>query len=406
MRCSYSTLNAARILTTKKSNELREILKLVPHMNPSELTQSLKSESNRLGFDLVGACPAVTPNGFDQFIQWIEAGYHGEMLYLEDRKSAYQHPKHVLPEVQSLLMLGMSYNTDQPKTTTPGQGRIASYASGTADYHDLIHKRLKELKKFAISLDETMFVRGVVDTAPLLEREFAELAGLGWRAKNSLLINKSAGSWFFLAALLVSRELEYDTPMETGHCGTCTACLTSCPTDAFIGPGVLDATRCVSYLTIEHRSQVPLELRSGMDDWILGCDVCQDVCPWNRKATKSMEPAFNPIDELNPLELRPLFSLTDDEFRKRFRKTPLWRPKRRGILRNAAIVLGNHPDDQNIEALSMGLQDDEELVRGASAWALGQHSNESALAFLRARQKTESSNEVLDEIKRAIKGVR
>ena len=381
-------------------------------MNPSELTQSLKSESMRLGFDLVGACPAVTPNGFDQFLQWIEAGYHGEMLYLEERKAAYQHPKNVLPEVQSLLMLGMSYNTAQPKTTSPGQGRIASYASGTVDYHDLIHKRLKALKKFAISLDDTMFVRGVIDTAPLLEREFAELAGLGWRAKNSLLINKQAGSWFFLAALLISHELEYDDPVETGHCGTCTACLTSCPTDAFVGPGVLDATKCISYLTIEHWSPISFELRKNMDDWVLGCDVCQDVCPWNRKANTTSEEAFVLVDELNPLELRPLFSLTDDQFRARFRKTPLWRPKRRGILRNAAIVLGNHPHEQNIEALKLGLDDSEALVRGASAWALGEHSkehskehsNQLANAALKARQKIESDKEVQFEIKRALDG--
>lgn len=375
-------------------------------MNSSELTQSLKSEAQRLGFDLVGACPAVTPNGFDQFLSWLEAGNHGEMLYLDERKAAYQHPSYVLPEVRSLLMLGMSYNTHATtKTETfegqanqAGQGRIASYASGTLDYHDLIHKRLKELKKFAVRQKKDMQVRGVVDTAPLLEREFAELAGLGWRAKNSLLINKQAGSWFFIAALLLSEELEYDTPVESGHCGTCTACLTACPTDAFVSAGVLDATKCISYLTIEHRSSIPVELRPQMDDWILGCDVCQDVCPWNKKAIHSSETAFEPLAEFTPLDLRPLFSLNDDQFRSRFRKTPLWRPKRRGILRNAAIALGNFPDEANVAALGKGLSDEEPLVRGACAWALGQHQMDSARLLLESRQMIEADEETKNEI--------
>lgn len=371
-------------------------------MNPSQLTQSLKSESQRLGFDLVGACPAISPNGFDNFVNWLEAGYHGEMHYLEERKDAYKHPKHVLPEVTSLLMLGMSYNTVRHQPVGEGQGRIASYAFGSGDYHDLIHKRLKALKKFAISLDETMQVRGVVDTAPLLEREFAELAGLGWRAKNSLLINKHSGSWFFLAALLLSRELEYDTPIETGHCGTCTACLDACPTDAFVTAGVLDATKCISYLTIEHRTSIPIELRSQMGDWILGCDVCQDVCPWNRKSPHTKQETFSAIAEHNPLELRPLFWLSNEEFRQRFRKTPLWRPKRRGILRNAAIALGNLPAKENIACLSRGLKDPEPLVRGASAWALGRHNPKHAQPILIGRQEIETESEVQQELKQAL----
>jgi epoxyqueuosine reductase len=367
-------------------------------MNPSELTQSLKAEANRLGFALTGACPAVSPVGFERFAQWLDAGYAGEMHYLEDRKAAYQHPSSILANVASLLMLGMHYQTDEHNVPLPGTGRIARYAWGESDYHDLVHQRLKQLKRFAQSLDDTMQIRGVVDTAPLLEREFAELAGIGWKAKNTLVINKHSGSFFFLAALLLDAPLEYDSPIQTDHCGTCTACLDACPTDAFVGPHVLDATKCISYLTIEHRSAIPVELRGKMGDWILGCDVCQEVCPWNRKAPPSPEDAFAPLEGHNPIDLRAMFSLTDEQFRERFRKTPLWRPKRRGILRNAAIALGNQPHPDNIPALKVGLNDDEPLIRGASAWALGRHPAKRSRPLLESRRLVETDPEVLQEI--------
>lgn len=370
-------------------------------MTPAYLTQSLKTEAARLGFSLVGACPAISPTGFEPFVEWLAQGYAGEMHYLEDRKEAYRHPESVMNGVTSLLMLGMPYQTQTRHSHLPGTGKIARYAWGAADYHDLVHQRLKLLKKFALSIDDTLSVRGVVDTAPLMEREFAQLAGIGWKAKNTLLINQAQGSWFFLAALLLDAPLEYDSPQESAHCGTCTACLDACPTDAFVGPHVLDATRCISYLTIEHRTAIPMEMRGLMQDWILGCDVCQDVCPWNRKAPTSDEPAFQPLPDQDPIDLRELFSLTDEQFRTRFRKTPLWRPKRRGILRNAAIALGNYPHPENIQPLARGLADTEPLIRGASAWALGRHDTELALALLESRSLTESEPDIQFEISEA-----
>lgn len=371
-------------------------------MDPAELTQSLKSEAHRLGFDLTGACPAVSPQGFAHFVQWIENGYAGEMSYLEDRQAAYEHPSSVMPGVTSLLMLGMNYQTESPGNSKPGAGRIARYAWGKADYHDVIYEKLEQLKKFVLGLDDTIRVRGVVDTSPLLEREFAQLAGVGWKAKNTLLINKDAGSWFFLAALLLDTALEYDSPVQTDHCGTCTACIDACPTHAFVGPHVLDATKCISYLTIEHRTKIPLELRPLMDDWILGCDVCQEVCPWNRKAPLSAESTFEPLDGHNPINLHSLFFLTDEQFRARFRKTPLWRPKRRGILRNAAIAMGNHPDPANLDALGRGLADTEPLVRGACAWAIGQHRIDGCFDLLASAMVSEVDDEVREELALAI----
>ena len=186
--------------------------------------------------------------------------------------------------------------------------------------------------------------------------------------------------------------------MVTNHCGTCTACIDACPTDAFVQPHVLDATQCISYLTIEHRTAVPTALRSKMQDWILGCDICQEVCPWNRKAPLSQEADFQPLDGHNPIELRSLFQLTDDQFRERFRKTPLWRPKRRGILRNAAIALGNTPNQDNLDALALGLTDSEPLVRGATAWALGNHHYDRASEILKQALGLEPMDEVRHEI--------
>lgn len=375
-------------------------------MSPEELTQSLKTEAGRLGFQLTGACPAASPAGFDHFSQWLDAGYAGEMRYLSDRKDAYQDLNLVMNGVESLLMLGMSYSSCPPQDPGPTEGRVSRYAWGTGDYHDLIHARLKELCKFARSLqgepDRKVEVRGIIDTAPLLEREFAALAGLGWQAKNTMLINKSHGSWFFLAALLVNQPLAYDQPLETNHCGTCRACLDACPTDAFVAPHVLDATKCISYLTIEMRSAVEPELRTPMGDWMFGCDVCQDVCPWNRFALESTEPIFQPREGQNPLELCSLFELDDEGFRARFRKTPMWRSKRRGILRNAAIVLGNGGAVESVPALLLGLQDVEPLVRGASAWALGQVSDPRSKSALQSRLALESDDEVRAEIESAL----
>jgi len=375
-------------------------------MTPSELTQSLKSEAGRLGFTLSGCCAAVSPAGFAPLTDWIEAGYAGEMEYMKSRLHAYEHPRHVMDGAVSVLMLGMNYQTRSPQPVAAGQGRIARYAWGSGDYHDLIHSRLKQLKRFAIGLTddtgEPILARGVVDTAPLLEREFAQLAGLGWAAKNTMLINPQQGSWFFLAALLLNVPLDYDEPFSGFHCGTCTACLDACPTDAFVEPGKLDATKCISYLTIEHRNATDPSLRSQVGDWVLGCDVCQEVCPWNRKAPLANEEVFEPLPGHDPLDLRSLFWLTDDEFRARFRKTPLWRPRRRGILRNAAIAMGNRPDEGNLAALGRGLSDPESLVRGASAWSIGAHKLSGAAELLQRQLESDDDPEVLEEIQLAL----
>ncbi len=370
-------------------------------MDRQELSQRLKGEAHRLGFSLAGACPAVSPAGIAQFRDWLAAGYAGEMRFLGDRAAAYEHPRHVLEGVRSLLVLAMNYRTVPPAPAQPGTGQVSRYAWGI-DYHDVIHDRLDELATYLRTLAPDAHVRGIVDTAPLLEREVAQLAGLGWIGKNTLLLNRQHGSWFFLAVLLTDLELAYDAPHAADHCGTCTACLDACPTQAFVAPYVLDSRRCISYLTIELRSQIPRELRSGLQDWVFGCDVCQDVCPWNHWPGEPTLAEFEPAAETNPLALAPLFTLSDEQFRARFRGTPLWRTKRRGLLRNAALVLGNQRCRDSFEALVVGLNDIEPLVRGACAWALGQLDEPRARAALQLRLAMETVDEVRGEIEDAL----
>jgi epoxyqueuosine reductase len=379
-------------------------------MQHFSLTTLLKQRAAKLGFQLCGVCPAVSPSGATQLDEWLAAGYAGEMQYIADRREAYHNPQEVLPGVRSIIMLGMLYATSDPEPspgTTAQQGsarhgRIARYAWGDTDYHDLIRDRLHDLADYLRELVPGANTRGVVDTAPILEREFAQLAGLGWVGKNTLLLSKTAGSYFFLAALLTDAELEYDAAHTADHCGTCTACLDACPTHAFPQPYVLDATRCISYLTIEMHNEVPVELRAGMGDWVFGCDVCQEVCPWNQNAPRSSESAFAPVAELNPLELTALFDMDEAAFKQRFRRSPIWRAHRRGLLRSAAIALGNQKDPATTAALAKGLNDVEPIVRGACAWALGRIDTADSHRYLLERRQLERDSDVIEEINAAL----
>ncbi len=287
-------------------------------MNEAELTTKLKTEAAGLGFSLSGVAPAVTPTGAARLDDWLAAGYAGQMHYLADRREAYEHPRHVLDGARSVLMLAMEYRAAEPALPGPGEGRVSRYAWGPTDYHDLIRERLHRLADLLREWRPAAQVRGVVDTAPLLEREFAQLAGLGWIGKHTLVLNRDRGSWFFLAALVTDLELAYDAPHDADHCGTCRACLDACPTDAFPQPYVLDASRCISYLTIELKEAMPVELRSGVGEWVFGCDVCQEVCPWNAHAEPSRQALFEPLAENNPLDLIRLFELDDAAFRGGF----------------------------------------------------------------------------------------
>lgn len=375
--------------------------------NQSQKSKLIKQLAYEVGFDLAGIAPAVTPEGYHQFLDWLDQGYAGEMGYLERRKEAYQHPRHVMSSVRSVLMLALNYRTSDPPTLSGTQARVSRYAWGGSDYHNVIRKKMKLLSQRIREEFPDCETRGVVDTAPLLERDYAQLAGLGWIGKNTLLLSKTEGSWFFLAGMLLSDELECDEPTQTSHCGTCTRCLDACPTDAFVEAGTLDARKCISYLTIELRDQpVPTELRTGMQEWVFGCDVCQDICPWNSKAPVSRESIFQPEENFTPIDAAELLSLDDMEFQKRFHGTPMSRPRRAGLLRNAAIVLGNLGDDSAVSILLQSLKDSEPLVRGAAAWALGERGSKAILINLEEQLTVELETDVINELRQSINEIK
>jgi epoxyqueuosine reductase len=343
----------------------------------------LKSRAAELGFTLSGIAPATEADGFGRFADWLDKGYAGEMDYLHRFRAERRHPSSVLDSVRSVLMVGLEYGGDRgqgtgnshqlPSSLSPvsfllSPGRIAKYAQGP-DYHRFIWDRLNDLSAWLEAEVPGCTACAVADTAPLLERDFARRAGLGWVGKNTMLIHPGRGSFFFLGALLTDLALAPDEPFAGSHCGTCTACLDACPTAAFAEPFVLDAARCISYLTIELRSPIPVELREPMGDWLYGCDVCQDVCPWNRKpAGPAVFPRDPDMEWLDPVEL---LGLDEDAFRARFKKTSLWRNRRAGLLRNGAIVLGNVGDERALPALEKAMTDSEEVIRDAAAWAIG-----------------------------------
>jgi epoxyqueuosine reductase len=270
-------------------------------------------------------------------------------------------------------MLGFNYAA--PGSTSPApqanHGRVARYAQGP-DYHPLLWARLRELADWFHATVPGHDVRGVCDTAPLLERDFARRAGLGWVGKNTMLIHPKYGSYFFLAAILTSAELPPSAAFDTKHCGTCTACLEACPTSAFPKPGVLDATRCISYFTIEHHGPSPAELRPQFQDWLFGCDVCQEVCPWNTKPPRQrlVLSDFPHDDQFMQLDAISVLKQTEAEFRQRFRGTALWRAKWSGLRRNAAIVLGNTGTIAAMPALEAAMNDTDDLVAEAACWAV------------------------------------
>jgi epoxyqueuosine reductase len=327
----------------------------------------LKAQAQELGFELVGIAPATPADGFDQLREWLDHGYAGEMAYMHKHGDARRHPESILPEVRSVVMVGMCY---APAVAfSSGAAHVARYAVG-ADYHDVLRHKLNDLLAWVRTEIGNCRGRSVVDTAPLLERDFARRAGLGWFGKNTMLLNKRLGSYFLLGALLLDLDLQPDPIHETQHCGTCTACVEACPTAAFVAPHQLDARKCISYLTIELRGAIATELCAPMGDWLFGCDICQEVCPWNRKAPATNEPAFQPRPELVSLEPRAVLELSEADFRRVFRGTALWRSKRSGLRRNAAIVLGNRGEPGAIPVLERAAQDEDPVVREAAAWAL------------------------------------
>jgi epoxyqueuosine reductase len=328
------------------------------------LSEAVKARALELGFDRVAIGPAEPPEHGGELEAWLDAGYAGTMGYLDRGRADRLDPARLLPGCRSVVAVALSY---APSSEADDWRPVSRYARGR-DYHDVIRPRLVELGEFMRAAAGAAVVsRAAVDSSAVLERDLAARAGLGWTGKNTNLLTPSLGSYFFIGILLTTADLDFDQ-RQPDRCGTCTACLDACPTRAFVGPYVLDARRCISYLTIEHRGAIAGELADRMGDWLFGCDVCQEVCPWNRKAEPGRAAALEPAGSLGPLE--DLLGLDADAFRARFRGTALMRTKRAGLLRNAAIVLANRGELGAAGALTRALGDEDAVVRGAAAWAL------------------------------------
>lgn len=308
--------------------------------------EQIKQAARECGFELAGVAAALPSTDFSRFAAWREQEFAGEMHYLTDRRGDVRaDPRNLLPTAKSIVCAGKLYNTPHPHThdlQDPKRGWISRYAWG-ADYHDVLRDGLESLvRRIAVLHPEPFDHKICVDTAPLLERSYAQAAGLGWIGKNTCLINQQQGSWFFLGELLLSIPLAPDSP-PPGRCGSCTRCIDACPTAALVSDGAggwtLDARSCISYLTIEKRGEIRSDLTEKISDHVFGCDICQDVCPWNRRAPTTEHPAFQPSCFAPRLDV--LSELSEDDFRRMFRGSPVKRTKYSGFVRNVAIALGN-----------------------------------------------------------------
>jgi epoxyqueuosine reductase len=344
----------------------------------SEITAAVNRAATDAGFDLVGVAPVSDAPELKYFPHWIAAGRAGEMKYLEARDKQGRLKReslaHAAPWARSVVVCALNYNTEQPYSTPAsdsGRGWISRYAWGHQDYHDSVMRRLRrvetELRNTA-RIDD-LVTRCYVDTGPIVERVVAKYAGIGWIGKNTCMINPKMGSWLFLGVILTSLDLEPSLPAPD-RCGSCTRCIDACPTDALIAPYQLDSNKCISYLTIEKRGAIPEELCSGMGRHIFGCDICQDVCPWNRKAPATNEEEFQPRPELVNPALDWLAEVSAEEFRLAFKNSPVRRAKRAGVRRNAVIAMGNSGDRKFVPLLKTLAEDEDEIVGESAAWAL------------------------------------
>ena len=333
-------------------------------MNSAEL----KHRARSLGFDLAGVAPIAAFAEAEFYPKWLESGYAGEMHYLERQKPARMDPKSVLPGARSVVVCAVNYNAQQPVTRYDRmRAWVSRYAWGE-DYHEVLQKKLKLLAQW-IEENASTHTRTYVDTGPLLERVFAKYAGIGWFGKNTCIINEKAGSWLFLGCILTDLEFDVDAPVPD-RCGTCTRCIDACPTGAILEPYVLDSRKCISYSTIELRGGIPGEDRKGIGHHLFGCDICQDVCPWNRKAPYSADSAFQPRPDLFWPELQRLLDLDEDEWRLLIRGTAMKRAKVKGLLRNLMVVSGNSGAAELLPKLQRFLTHADEHVRSHADWAI------------------------------------
>jgi epoxyqueuosine reductase len=346
----------------------------------SEIASVAKQAANDAGFDLCGIASGADTPELAYFADWVEAGYAGGMKYLEARNESGSLKRSSLaqaaPWASSVIVCAINYNTEQPYSTEvhdSGRGWISRYAWSGEDYHDSVMRRLRQVEaaiRTGVEAEQSseLITHCYVDTGPVVERVYAKYAGVGWIGKNTCIINQKKGSWLFLGVILTSLELQADIPAPD-RCGSCTRCITACPTNAFVGPYRLDANKCISYLTIEKRGTIPEELRAGIGHQVFGCDICQDVCPWNRKAPATTDEEFQARPELVNPALDWLAEMSEEEFRGVFRKSALRRTKRSGLRRNAVVAMGNGRNLKFLPTLEKLTEDGDEVVAESARWA-------------------------------------
>ncbi|PYV56669.1 MAG: tRNA epoxyqueuosine(34) reductase QueG [Acidobacteria bacterium] len=347
-------------------------------MRAANIKDEIKKAALDAGFELAGIASFGDFPELARFPEWISAGRAGEMKYLESRddqgKLRRASLRSVFPWARSVIVCAVNYNTAQPYSTTVNnsdQGWISRYAWGREDYHDSVLRRVREVETKIRELcarEAPIETRSYVDTGPLVERVYARYAGVGWIGKNTCVINQQLGSWLFLAVIVTSIELSPDL-LAPDRCGSCTRCIEACPTQAIVAPYELDSNKCISYLAIEKRGSIPEEMRAGMGHQVFGCDICQDVCPWNRKAPASAKPEFQPRQELVNPALVWLAEISEQEFREKFRASPVKRTKRNGLRRNALIAIGNSGDRNLLPVAERASHDPDPVISETALWA-------------------------------------
>jgi len=383
----------------------------------TDLAATIRSWAQELGFDSVGVAPVGESAHAEAYRRWVAAGYAGEMAYLTrpDAVEKRTDPRVLVPGARSAVVVTRNYYPgDEPPGVPedPSRAVFARYARNE-DYHDLLKNRLIELQNRISAELLPAGGRAYVDTGAVLERELAQRAGLGWIGRNTMLIQPRRGSYFFLGVILLDVELPYDRPFQRDHCGSCERCVVACPTGALLGRDesgapVLDARRCISYLTIELRGPIPRGLRPLIGNRIYGCDICQEVCPHNNSKFVQItcEEAFWPRAGVHGERLIELMGMSQEEFSRRFKNSPVKRTKRRGLLRNVAVALGNWGSPEAVPVLEAALEDEEPLVRGHAAWALGRIGTAAAVDALQRRAGCETDEWVLEEIQQAVEEAR
>ena len=368
------------------------------------LEQTVKRHALSLGFDLVGIATAEPFHRDEQAsLQRIREGMmDGLPWYTEERVHRATHPELLLTGARSIISLAMSYLTGEPKPTGQGpHGKIGRYAWGD-DYHQVMKARLGQfVDGLSAAVGRPIKSRIFVDDGPMNDRAAAERAGVGWFGKNTNILTPSHGSWVLLGQVITDLELEPDRPLSK-TCGECVMCIDACPTGAIVAPYVVDNSKCISFLTIELRGPIPREMRILVGDWVFGCDICQDVCPVNIKAAPGQEPAFQQRHDFAAPDLIPLLDLDDDEFRERFRNSPIKRAKRSGLQRNVCVALGNIGDPAAIPALAGVLQGSDTLARGHATWALGRIGGPQSASILHFALASEHDNDVRKEIEASL----